>query len=143
MPDNPENELSFLFIKPETKDEIHDKLETSLEAVDLIIKNKFTFTLTRDFLEEHYNHIKKEVFFESEMIPYLEGQIVVAYVIEGLDSVNKVMNITGETNPEKCTTTQLRSMFGTSYMKNAVHRSDSIASARIEIMRATKYKISH
>jgi len=61
-----------------------------------------------------------------------EGPIVAA-VLQGENAIAKWRELLGATNPENAAKGTLRSLYGESHSRNAVHGSDSPESAEYEI----------
>ena len=71
------------------------------------------------FYEEH-----KDKSFYEELVDYMTSGPIVAMIIEGRDSVKKVRELIGNTNPTEAKDGTIRKMYATSKQKNAVHASD-------------------
>ena len=57
----------------------------------------------------------------------------VVIVVEGDDVINRVRKLVGATDPAKADENTIRSLFGTSITRNAVHASDSALNSEKEI----------
>jgi nucleoside-diphosphate kinase len=81
---------------------------------------------------KHYQeHVKKPFF--SELVSFITSSPVVAMAVEGLNAVEVVRQLMGETNPQHAAPGTIRGDFGLNLTKNLVHGSDSAASAEREL----------
>jgi len=81
---------------------------------------------------KHYaEHIEKP--FYGELVEYITSGPVVAMVVSGPEAVEVVRHIVGATNPLEAAPGSIRGKYATSICCNAVHASDSEASAKREI----------
>jgi nucleoside-diphosphate kinase len=78
--------------------------------------------------EEHKNKS-----FYDELINYMTSGPIVAMIIEGRDSVRRVRDLIGNTNPIEAKEGTIRKLYATSKQKNAVHASDSPLNALKEL----------
>jgi nucleoside-diphosphate kinase len=88
--------------------------------------------MDRMLAERHYAVHKEKPFFTG-LINYITSGPIVAAVFEGEDAVNSIRRIMGATNPAKADAGTIRKDFGTDIERNAVHGSDSPATAEQEI----------
>ena len=88
--------------------------------------------LTKKEAGEFYAIHKGKEFYDYLTGFISEGPIVVV-VFEGEDAINSWRNLMGATNPAKAEKGTLRQLYGETHSRNAVHGSDSIASAESEI----------
>lgn len=93
--------------------------------------------LTKEQLEEHYQHLKERPFFPELLAYMLSGQVVIG-ILEGEDAVDSVRKIVGATNPLEAQSGTIRALYGTSQTENVIHASDSVRSAADEIQRFFK-----
>jgi len=125
---------------------------SALSETKLKIVGAKVVSLKREFAEKHYgdlkqNQIKKHgvekgtAIFEGT-IKYILGEFhtprVLALVYSGEDSIKKVRDIAGSTNPEDADPVSIRGKYGrinskTGVFENVIHASDSEASAKREI----------
>ncbi len=82
----------------------------------------------RGFYAEH----EGKPFFEG-LVEFMTSGPMCALVLEGENAVERNREIMGATNPEKAAPGTLRALYADSMTKNAVHGSDSEASAAREI----------
>lgn len=96
-----------------------------------IVAAKMT-RLSREKAEEFYAIHKGKPFFEELMEFITSGPIMVT-VLEGPDAVAMNRKIMGATNPKEADKGTIRGDFASDIDKNAVHGSDSLENAKIEI----------
>ena len=77
--------------------------------------------------------IHKDRPFYADLVKFFSSGPIVAIVLEGDDAVQKNRKIMGATNPAQADEGTIRRLFATSVTENAVHGSDSPASAAEEI----------
>ena len=88
--------------------------------------------LSKDDAKGFYIVHKERPFYESLTSFMSEGPIVVM-VVEGKNTINKVREIMGATNPKDAVPGTIRSDFASDIEHNIVHGSDSEESASYEI----------
>ena len=71
--------------------------------------------------------------FFKDLISFMTSGPVMIQVVEGENAVAKHREIMGATNPQEATSGTIRADFAESLDENAVHGSDSIENAAIEI----------
>ena len=134
-------EQTLVLIKPDglikslTGNIISALSETKLKIVAAKIVQ-----VTRELAEEHYQHLKKEKFFD-ELIKYIMGEHhtkrVLAMVYHGENAIKKVKKLAGSTNPEKADPTSIRGKYGRITTKgvfeNVIHASSNKKDAEKEI----------
>ncbi len=82
--------------------------------------------------EGFYAVHQKKIFFAS-LITFMTSGPIMLQVLEGENAVAKHRKIMGVTNPKEAETGTIRADFATNVEKNAVHGSDSLENAKIEI----------
>ena len=126
-------EKTLVIIKPDAVKENHiGDIITFLEWSGFNISYIKKETLTRDKLHKHYEHLKDKSFF-NDLLDFMTSGDSVVIVVEGDDIINRVRKLVGATDPAKADENTIRSLFGTSITKNAVHASDSILNSEKEI----------
>jgi len=80
------------------------------------------------FYAEH-----KELPFFGDLVDFMTSGPIVLQVLEGENAVNKNRDLMGATNPKEAAAGTIRFDFAQCIDANAVHGSDSIASAEREI----------
>ena len=77
--------------------------------------------------------IHKERPFFNDLISFMTSGPVMVQVLEGENAVAKHREIMGATNPQEAASGTIRADFAESLDENAVHGSDSIENAAVEI----------
>lgn len=77
--------------------------------------------------------VHKDRPFYGELIDFMSSGPVVVSVLEGEDAVAKNRKLMGATNPKEAEKGTIRADFADSIDANAVHGSDSLENAKIEI----------
>lgn len=77
--------------------------------------------------------IHKERPFFNDLISFMTSGPVIVQVLEGENAVAKHREILGATNPEEASPGTIRADFAETLDENAVHGSDSLENAAIEI----------
>jgi nucleoside-diphosphate kinase len=126
-------ELTFSIIKPNAvkKNAIGDII-SQFEANGLKIAAAKLTVLSRKKCEEFYAEHKERPFF-GELVDFMTSGPVMLMALSGENAVMKNREIMGATDPKKATAGTVRSKFGDSVGENAVHGSDSPASAQREL----------
>ena len=126
-------EMTFSIIKPNAvkKNAIGDII-SQFEANGLKIAAAKLTVLSRKKCEEFYAEHKVRPFF-GELVDFMTSGPVMLMALSGENAVMKNREIMGATDPKKATAGTVRSKFGDSVGENAVHGSDSPASAQREL----------
>lgn len=107
---------------------IYDRFETNgLKIVAAKMKQ-----LTREEAEGFYAVHKERPFF-GELVEFMTSGPVMIQVLEGENAVAKNREVMGATNPADAAVGTIRKDFADSVGENAVHGSDSLENAQIEI----------
>lgn len=77
--------------------------------------------------------VHKERPFYNDLVNFIASAPSVVLVLEGNDAVAKYRKLMGATNPDEAEKNTLRALFAESIDHNAVHGSDSLENAKIEI----------
>jgi nucleoside-diphosphate kinase len=88
-------------------------------------------------VEEHYAHHVDKPFF-ANLKSFMQSAPVVVMALEGLEAVNAVRLITGDTKGREADAGTIRGDFAMSIQANIVHASDSVENGEIEIKRFFK-----
>jgi len=126
-------EKTLVIIKPDAVGknligEIISRFEKNGLRVAALKKIKMTKEQAKGFYIVH----KERPFYESLTDFMSEGPVVVM-VLEGEDAIQRVRKIMGATNPAQAEEGTIRKDFAENIERNAVHGSDSPASAAYEI----------
>ncbi len=139
-----ENEQCLILIKPDgLVKSLTGNIITALSEAKLIIVGAKIVKVSRKLAEKHYKDLKKKkpVVFENT-IQYIMGKFhtdrVLALVYSGKDSIKKIREIVGPTNPEEAHPITIRGKYGrinskTNVLENVIHASDSNENAKQEI----------
>ena len=107
---------------------IYDRFESNgLKIVAAKMKH-----LTREEAEAFYAVHKERPFF-NDLVAFMVSGPVMVQVLEGKNAVAKNREIMGATNPENALEGTIRKDFANDTSENAVHGSDSLENAKIEI----------
>lgn len=82
---------------------------------------------------EGFYAVHQERPFFNDLTTYMCSGPVVVLVLEGPDAVKKNRDLMGATDPKKAEAGTIRAVHGASIEANAVHGSDSVNNAQIEI----------
>ena len=88
--------------------------------------------LTREEAEGFYAVHKERPFF-ADLVKFMTSGPVMIQVLEGENAVAKNRELMGATNPKEAAPGTIRADFASSIDANAVHGSDSLANAAIEV----------
>ncbi len=126
-------EQTFSIIKPNAmkKNAIGD-IVSMFEANGLKIAAAKIQLLSKAKAEEFYAEHKERPFF-GELVSFMTSAPVMLMCLEGENAVLKNREIMGATDPKKATVGTVRAKFGDNVGENAVHGSDSTASAAREL----------
>lgn len=129
-------EQTLAIIKPDgmKNKEIIKKI---LLSNDLIIEKSMITTLSEEILGEHYSHLIEKPFYPELRDFMMSGEVEIM-VLCGENAVEKLRTIMGPTDSTKAPKNTIRGMFGTDITFNAIHGSDSLENAQIEINRFFK-----
>jgi nucleoside-diphosphate kinase len=89
-------------------------------------------TVDRDLAERHYDEHREKPFF-ADLVEFITGGPLVAFVLEGHEAVNAARQVIGATNPLEASPGSIRGDFGLEVQTNLVHGSDSPESATREV----------
>lgn len=126
-------EQTFSIIKPNAmkKNALGDII-SMFEANGLKIAAAKITVLTSEKAGEFYAEHKERPFF-GELVSFMTSGPVMLMCLQGENAVLKNREIMGATDPKKATAGTIRSKFGDNVGENAVHGSDSVASAQREL----------
>ncbi|WP_066483340.1 nucleoside-diphosphate kinase [Candidatus Chlamydia sanziniae] len=126
-------EQTLSIIKPDSVSKSHiGKILTIFEQAGLRIAAMKMIRLSITEAEGFYAVHKTRSFFPSLVDFMISGPIVVL-VLEGANAVRRNREIMGVTNPQEAAPETIRAKFGESIEINAVHGSDSLENAEMEI----------
>ncbi|MFP4523150.1 MAG: nucleoside-diphosphate kinase [Candidatus Woesearchaeota archaeon] len=88
-------------------------------------------------LDDHYGHLKDKPFF-PRIKEFMQKAPSIVLVLEGLNAIEVVRGLAGQTHGAKALPGTIRGDFSISTQSNVVHASDSKESADLEIQRFFK-----
>jgi len=88
--------------------------------------------LTKERAEGFYAVHKERPFF-NDLVKFMMSGPIVVQVLEGENAIAKNRKLMGATNPQEATAGTIRAKFAKNVERNAVHGSDSPATATTEI----------
>ncbi len=120
-------------IKPDAvAKNVTGSVNARLEQAGLRIVAQKRFQLTKTQAEAFYKVHSDKAFYDS-LCEFMSSGPIIAQVLCGEDAVAKNREVMGATNPANAEIGTIRRDFGESIEHNAVHGSDSIENAAIEI----------
>lgn len=126
-------EMTFSIIKPDAvQKNVIGQILSRFEAAGLKIVACRMKQLTKAEAEQFYA-IHKERPFYGELVSYMTSGPVVLSVLEGEGAVAMNRKLMGATDPKKADPGTIRADFAESINANAVHGSDSLDNAKLEI----------
>jgi nucleoside-diphosphate kinase len=88
-------------------------------------------TVPRQLAEQHYAEHREKPFF-GDLVEFITGGPLVAFVLEGYEAVSAARQVIGATNPLEASPGSIRGDLGLEVQTNLVHGSDSAESAASE-----------
>ena len=126
-------ERSLSIIKPDAvAKNIIGKIYSRFEGNGLRIVAAKMKHLTREEAEGFYAVHKERPFF-ADLVKFMTSGPVMIQVLEGENAVAKNRELMGATNPKEAAPGTSRADFASSIDANAVHGSDSLSNAAIEV----------
>ena len=126
-------ERTLSIIKPDAvAKNVIGKIYSRFESNGLKIVAAKMKHLTREEAEGFYAVHKERPFF-AELVKFMTSGPVMVQVLEGENAVAKNRKLMGATNPKEAAPGTIRADFASSLDANAVHGSDSLANAAIEV----------
>ena len=138
------NQSCLIILKPDALlKSLTGNIITALSETKLKIIGAKIVSVKKELAEEHYKELcqKKPEVFESTL-KYIMGEYhtkrVLALIYYGEDTIKKVREIVGKTNPEDAHAISIRGKYGrinskTGVFENVVHASDSPENSEKEI----------
>ena len=134
----PREEKTLIIIKPDALNRaLVGDIINRFERKGLKLVGLKMTQLDDKILVEHYSHLADKPFF-PRIANFMKKWPVIVMVLEGLEAVDSVRLITGETLGRKADAGTIRGDFSMSIQANIVHASDSTESATKEIKRFFK-----
>ena len=126
-------ERTISIIKPDAvAKNVIGKIYSRFEDAGLKIVAAKMKHLSQDDAEGFYAVHKERPFF-NDLVSFMTSGPVMIQVLEGEDAVAKNREIMGATNPKDAAPGTIRADFAETIDENAVHGSDSLENAKIEI----------
>ena len=126
-------EQTLSIIKPDAVSKnVIGEIYTRFEKANLKIIKAMMVHLTQEEAEGFYAVHKERPFF-NDLVTFMTSGPVMIQALEGDNAVLKNRELMGATNPKEADTGTIRADFADSIDANAVHGSDSLENAKIEI----------
>ena len=126
-------EQTLSIIKPDAvKKNVIGEIYSRFEKAGLKIIHAQMIELTKEEAEGFYAVHKDRPFF-NDLVKFMTSGRVMIQVLEGENAVALNRQLMGATNPKEADKGTIRSDFAESIDANAVHGSDSLENAKIEI----------
>ena len=126
-------ERTLSIIKPDAvAKNVIGEIETRFEKAGLKIVEMQMKQLSKEEAEGFYAEHKESPFF-ADLVAFMTSGPVVVQVLEGENAIALNRDLMGATNPQEAAEGTIRRDFAESIDANAVHGSDSSASAEREI----------
>lgn len=126
-------EQTLSIIKPDAvKKQIIGEIQTRIHQAKLDIIAMKMVKLTKEQAEGFYAEHQDKPFF-ANLIQFMMSGPIVVQVLQGENAVERYRQLMGPTDLSKAAAGTLRANFANSMRENAVHGSDSLASAEREI----------
>jgi len=126
-------EKTLSIIKPDAvKKNVIGEIYSRFEKAGLKIIQAQMISLTKEEAEGFYEVHKDRPFF-NDLVEFMNSGPVIIQVLEGENAVSLNRELMGATNPKEANPGTIRADFAESIDANAVHGSDSLENANIEI----------
>ena len=126
-------EQTLSIIKPDAvAKNVIGEIYTRFEKANLKIVKAMMVHLTKEEAEGFYAVHKERPFF-NDLVKFMTSGPVMIQALEGDNAVLKNRELMGATNPKEADIGTIRADFAESIDANAVHGSDSLENAKIEI----------
>ena len=127
------NERTLSIIKPDAVgNNVIGKILQRFEDNNLKIVASKMMHLSKEKAEGFYAIHRDKAFF-NKLVNFMISGPVIVQVLEGDNAISKNREIMGATNPEEAKNGTIRKDFASSIDENAVHGSDALETANIEI----------
>ena len=126
-------EQTLSIIKPDAvAKNVIGEIYTRFEKANLKIIKAMMVHLSKEEAEGFYSVHKEKPFF-NDLVTFMTSGPVMIQTLEGENAVLKNRELMGATNPKDSNPGTIRADFAESIDANAVHGSDSLENAKIEI----------
>ncbi|WP_148252771.1 nucleoside-diphosphate kinase [Aidingimonas lacisalsi] len=127
------NERTLSIIKPDAvAKNVIGEIIARIEKTGLNVVAAKMIHLSREQAEGFYAEHKERPFF-ADLVGFMTSGPVVVQVLEGEDAIARNRELMGATNPKEAAAGTLRADYAETIDANAVHGSDSSASAEREV----------
>jgi nucleoside-diphosphate kinase len=124
---------TLILVKPDAFERrLTGEIIARFERKGLTIVAMRHMTVGRELAERHYAEHSERPFF-ADLVEFITGGPLVAFVLEGHEAVTAARQVIGATNPLDAAPGSIRGDFGLEVQTNLVHGSDSAESATREI----------
>ena len=124
---------TLILVKPDAFERgLSGEVIARFERKGLRISAMKHMTIDRPLAERHYAEHADKPFF-GELVDFIIGGPLVAFVLEGHEAVAAARQVIGATDPLEAAPGSIRGDFGLEVQTNLVHGSDSPESATREI----------
>jgi len=126
-------ERTLSIVKPDAVEQGKSgQILSHLEAAGLHIVALRMVRLSRGDAEGFYHVHRERPFFRS-LTEFMSSGPALPMVLEGESAIQRLRDLMGATDPAKAAGGTIRKLFGNGIERNAIHGSDSPASAAFEI----------
>jgi nucleoside-diphosphate kinase len=126
-------EPTLAIIKPDAvESHLEDEIVSRLKAAGFRVLCSKRERLTRTEAMAFYDVHRGKPFFDA-LVDFMSSGEIVALLLEKEDAVRDLRNTIGATDPNEAAAGTIRAEFAASKERNAIHASDSLESARVEI----------
>lgn len=126
-------EFTLSIIKPDAvKKNVAGKIISRFEDNGLRVAAVKKLFLSRKQAQDFYAVHKERPFF-NDLVDFMTSGPVIVMALEGQNAVSKNRELMGATNPKEAKPGTIRADFADSIEANAVHGSDSLENAKVEI----------
>ena len=103
-----------------------------VEANGFTIVRLKSLGMDRDLAEKFYAVHRDRPFF-ADLVAYITSGPVVGVHLRRLEAVKRMRELVGATDPAQASCGTIRFLYGTDLSHNAVHASDSVENAQLEL----------
>jgi nucleoside-diphosphate kinase len=124
---------TLILVKPDAFERgLTGEIIARFERKGLAIVAMKHMTVTRELADQHYAEHREKPFF-GDLVEFITGGPLVAFVLEGYEAVTAARQVIGATNPLEAAPGSIRGDFALEVQTNLVHGADSNDSAAREI----------
>jgi nucleoside-diphosphate kinase len=124
---------TLILVKPDAFERgLTGEIIARFERKSLAIIAMKYMTVTRELADQHYAEHREKPFF-GDLVEFITGGPLVAFVLEGYEAVTAARQVIGATNPLEAAPGSIRGDLGLEVQTNLVHGSDSDDSAVREV----------